>query len=432
MRSKLCCGSWAVGLAALLAGCQFPAPPNKDLPPDATRVCEPASHVCTDGVATLCSDDGTSSTTETCTFGCAVSGDRCADLDPSNGLAAQLDLAGNREALVLRNGAVINTETGMITDGDGTVLVLATTMIDADPVDVMALPVRSLTVGDVTVRGTRALAILVDEDVAIAGVFSVSADRGEQGPGSLSDRPGCVGGAYRECPDFASFSGAGGGGFGSDGGAGGPCDGASFAPMGRAEGNPQLVPLRGGCRGGGGGQNSAAGAGGGALQISARGAIRLGPGAFIAANGGGGWGPPTNPTCSPFLTLGGLPCENGSGGGAGGGILLEAATVELDTGAGLTANGGSGHYGVLATAASPGLLSTEPSPAFVPGCAGCPSGGRGAARGVDATHGASGYNGSGGGGGVGRIRINLAAGSVPALGSAVLSPAPSIGPVTTR
>jgi hypothetical protein len=152
MRLKLCCGSLAVGLAALLAGCQFPAPPNKDLPPDATRVCEPASHVCTDGVATHCSDDGTSSTTETCTFGCAVSGDRCADLDPSNGLAAQLDrgpetadplvLTGTARSSTRRRGHDHRTATGPTCSSS------STTITDAGPVDDPGdLPVRSLTVG---------------------------------------------------------------------------------------------------------------------------------------------------------------------------------------------------------------------------------------------------------------------------------------------
>jgi len=430
---KLCCGSLAVGLAALLAGCQFPAPPNKDLPPDATRVCEPASHVCTDGVATHCSDDGTSSTTETCTFGCAVSGDRCADLDPSNGLAAQLDEARTADPLVLTGDAVIDTTAGTITNGDGTNVLARSTTITGGPVEILAISVGSLQVQNVTVRGARALAILSHGDVTITGHFSASARNDVAGAGAMSGTAACAG-TVGSHDGANSASGGGGGGFGTAGARGGRGGSLDYGLGGAADGNPEIEPLRGGCPGAGSTAFAAGGSGGGAIQLSTRGAVRLADGAFLSANGGGASGGPSDPLLCSTVPDG--PCFAGSGGGSGGGLLIESAALVLEGRSGLVANGGSGHMGTSpASAASDGLLSEQPSPAFVP-CAGtpCPRGGSGGAREAlpEAGQGVSTGEAAGGGGAVGRIRINLPRAAQPQVEAPVLSPAPSIANASVR
>lgn len=430
---KLCCDSLAVGLAALLAGCQFPAPPNKDLPPDATRVCEPASHVCTDGVATHCSDDGTSSTTETCTFGCAVSGDRCADLDPSNGLAAQLDEARTADPLVLTGDAVIDTTAGTITNGDGTNVLVRSTTITGGPVEILAISVGSLQVQNVTVRGSRALAILSHGDVTITGHFSASADHIVAGPGAIGDAlAACVGKRGGFDAAARNYGGGGGGGHGTAGADGGRAfnlmAGAGGAPVGSAD----LQPLHGGCPGASSSPFESAGSGGGAVQVSTRGNVRLAAGAFLSANGGGGSGGVDD----PFNCLTGVACYAGAGGGSGGALLIEAAAVVLEANSGIVANGGSGHMGTLPpSAASNGLLSEQASPTFIP-CSGtpCPRGGSGGAR--DALPMAGGPvttgEGAGGGGAIGRTRINLPAAGQPQATSPILSPIPSISNVSIR
>lgn len=426
-------GTLAGGVALLVAGCQFPTPEDKSPPADATRVCEPASHVCTGGVATHCSDDGTSSTTETCTFGCATTSDRCADLDPSNGLAAQLDEARTADPLVLTGDAVIDTTAGTITNGDGTRILVRSTTISGGPVEILALSVGSLQVQNVSVRGSRALAVLSHGDVTIAGHLSVSARNNIPGPGAILSYPDpCVGtpGAF----DGSSASGSGGGGFGTAGGRGGRGGSLAFGEGGQASGSPDLQPLRGGCFGSGNSAYSSSGAGGGALQVSARGLVRMVGGARISANGGGASGGPSDVLICSVTP--GAPCLAGYGGGSGGGLLIESAGLILENDSGLVANGGSGHMATSPpTFASDGLLSDQPSPPFIP-CAGtpCPRGGSGGARSElpQAGGGVSSGEAAGGGGAVGRIRINLPAGVSVVADTAVLSPIPSIANVALR
>jgi hypothetical protein len=172
-----------------------------------------------------------------------------------------------------------------------------------------------------------------------------------------------------------SASGGGGGGFGTAGARGGRGGSLDYGLGGAADGNPEIEPLRGGCPGAGSTAFAAGGSGGGAIQLSTRGAVRLADGAFLSANGGGASGGPSDPLLCSTVPDG--PCFAGSGGGSGGGLLIESAALVLEGRSGLVANGGSGHMGTSpASAASDGLLSEQPSPAFVP-CAGtpCPRGG---------------------------------------------------------
>lgn len=399
-----------------------------DAPIDAAQVCTPNAVTCTGSTLSTCNATGTAATTSTCSFGCATA-TRCADLAPSNGLAARLDLAAGAQPLVLTGNAVIDTTNGTVTNGSGAGIAVTSAIIPGSPVEIFAISVRSLSAANVRVTGTRALAILSDGDVSITGVFAVSADGPTPGPGSISTGTAtCIGGNGVDGGN--DISGDGGGGFGSTGGTGGTANTTAGGRAGALAGDATLVPLRGGCRGGQ--LRNQGGGGGGALQISARGRITVGAGAFIAANGGGGSGGlPTG-----ILCLLGSPCWVGAGGGSGGGILLEAATISVSSTGGLVANGGSGHMGTTPpSTASNGLLSESASPPFVaPNCTSCGAGGGGGSLLRAAGNGGGVMSGeaAGGGGGVGRIRINLAAGSSFDPGPPIVSPAPVVAAASTR
>jgi hypothetical protein len=165
-----------------------------------------------------CGSDGTVEDTTSCALGCHAQEARCNDLDPSNGLAPHLDLAVDATDIVLTDGAVIDTTSGSVTNGNGSGLSVSSAFDDAGrPVGIFVIRAKSFRAGDVTVRGDRALAIVSDGDVIIEGVLSVSAALKENGPGALPGA-GCTGG--QGTGGDAQWSGGGGGGFGTAGGSG--------------------------------------------------------------------------------------------------------------------------------------------------------------------------------------------------------------------
>jgi hypothetical protein len=118
-----------------------------------------------------------------------------------------------------------------------------------------------------------------------------------------------------------------------------------------------------------------------------------------------------------------------SGGGSGGGVLLEAPIVEFMTGTGISANGGGGGGGCLPPSGDPGAFAeTTASGKDCGGVATAGSGGHGGAL-EDGTpdDGEAADIAGGGGGGVGRIRINTADGTLSVPSGVILSPAPSVG-----
>lgn len=398
--------------------------PTADVP----TTCTPNTTTCSGMVLTEC--DGSGNPTNTaCVFGCATSSDRCADLAPSNGLAGQLDQADNAGPVTLTGPVVIDTTAQTVTD-NGTAVVVQSAVVTGGPVDIFVIRASSFTSGAISVRGTRALAIVAAGDVTLTGVLSVSADFQVAGPGAIVTAQPCKGAIGNHVG--TGYSGGGGGGFGTAGGAGGVGGSAAGGAGGMVAGDPTLVPLRGGC---GGGlfpgtegtlpENSHPGAGGGAVQISARGTVRLTPGAFVAANGGGAKG--YTGSNNIFCIIDGL-CDAGSGGGSGGAILIEAGSLAIDPTGGLVANGGSGHIG-LRGRASNGLVSETAAPGTVAGSVG---GGDGAAGTLPARAGTGAREGGGGGGGAGRIRINLPPGSTFDPGPPIISPVPTVGAVSTR
>lgn len=202
-------------------------------------------------------------------------------------------------------------------------------------------------------------------------------------------------------------NGGGGGGFGSPGAAGGKAGGGAG---GAVNGEPLLIPLRGGCPGG---TNTR---GGGAIQLSAAGPLNIT--GTIAAPGRGG-------------SAGQAASKGGNGAGSGGGILLEGLTVLVGPAAAVTANGGSGGEGggliFDGENGNDGAKRTEDPAAGASGPNGGGAGGNGAAGTTGATGGSGSVFGAGGGGaGVGRVRINAPTGC-SLSGNAKLSPRPTSG-----
>ena len=155
--------------------------------------------------------------------------------------------------------------------------------------------------------------------------------------------------------------------------------------------------------------------------------------ARIVAAGGGGKGiDDANMPC-PY-TFGESPsCNAGSGAGAGGAILLEAAKLEMSAAAALVANGGAGTCGWHGAAPDGTVTENAARGRNCAGLTGVGDGGDGGAGAIAGFNGGdSTANGGGGGGGSGRIRINLPGGVVFDPGPPIVSPIPSLASVTTR
>lgn len=220
--------------------------------------------------------------------------------------------------------------------------------------------------GNVTVTGDRAVAILFQGSGTINGAIRVDGgngfdslvgglDHGGAGFGVASGAQGGRGGPFQSginpatgkpygagdgsgggvlASSSASTSGAGsgsGGGFGTEGGSGGA--GTTFRPGGLAYGGDQSDVLLAGSGGAGGGghccgglfgRGGGGGAGGGAIEIGAVNNLNLIDALITADGGDGGDG------------------TRGGGGGSGGGILLHAFNIHIDAGTLISANGGNG------------------------------------------------------------------------------------------
>ena len=395
------------------------------LPGDGGEDCTPSSTTCADGTLTVCDASGHVETSDACPLGCHPNGTRCNDLDPSNGLAGALDQASGLSAVTIPDGATIDTDTGIVTSGSGQVSV-ANTLISAptNGVDIRVFRAGSFTIGDVTVSGTAAVAFVSDGDIDIVGDLVLS----------TASAPGQVWACHATTVNIASDDqvGAGGGGFGTAGASGGNWGTSGGRPGSGAAGGAALVPLRGGCPGGSvvsdpGGilvQYAVGGLGGGAIQLVSRTRIVIGdasgtPRGSIEANGGG-------------AALGTIIPQGGAGGGSGGGILLEAPVVEIETGSGLSANGGTG-----TCSTSDGSDGTFGSASAIgPTCSGVVGGNGGSVMAAPTRGGNvaadSSLWGGGGGGAVGRIRFNTADGTFVSNGTTVVSPSASTGTVGTR
>jgi hypothetical protein len=243
--------------------------------------------------------------------------------------------------------------------------------------ELVVLPMKSLQIAPGStfrVLGSRPVALIVFGNVSVAGTIDVSANGTAGGAGNhwncLSSL-GTNGSGTRS--DGGQNGGGGGGAFGSNGGNGGWSSGVAGGNGGQPRGSNLLSPLLPGCNGGwGGGCGAGPGGAGGAVEIAASGRVDISGGVFARGAAGADG------------------CDSSgaaTGGGSGGGILIEANQVLLSGGSliaeggrgGTGANGGNGGLGGTADSGQPGTSVAS--------------------------------NGGGGGGGsTGRIRISAAQG----------------------
>jgi len=250
--------------------------------------------------------------------------------------------------------------------------------------------------GDVTIEGSIRI---TEYDQPAAGSFSSPTCAGEAGLRST------IGGGTQ-------ITGSGGGGHATAGADGGGISGVTSArAKGAASGSPSLVPLRGGCP-------SGWVSGGGAIQISTQGALHvLGT---INVHGG----------------IADFEQDTVAGGGAGGGILLEGASVELGPEAKLMAKGGGGSAKFAIAGSS---LDDTPSLGADCGQSTCGNGGNGATAtlpagagiGLTFMAGQEQWTG-GGGGGVGYVRINTPDATYTKANSSVEAAVVTTGNLRTR
>lgn len=300
--------------------------------------------------------------------------------------------------------------------------------VTAAPLDICVCRADSVRLGNVRITGSRPLALLAWDSIAVEGTVDLSADGEESGPGAFGD--------YDE--EAGADVGAAGGSHATGGGPGGGAGGNLGASPKPGAGSPTGEPLRGGMRGQSTCQVSGGG-GGGALQLASRGSVTV-SGVIDAGGGGapGGW-----------FTDG---CLGGSGGGAGGLVVIEGLEVTITgtiaanggggSGAGHDLSGGTGGAGADATPDTTAASGGQGADGFGCDLFGFTVGGDGGPGGVgDVAPGegqpgdeASGCDdppdlvgGGGGGGSVGRIRINAASGCDCEGGT--FSPEPSLGEV---
>lgn len=258
------------------------------------------------------------------------------------------------------------------------------------------------------ISGSRVLALVADESVAIEGTLDVSADATVNGPGSGLFSSGGV----------AFTTGGGGAGASSPGAPGGSSSGTG----GAANGGPIFAPspilvLRGGARARSAcdfpffcAAEQSGGAGGAFAAIACRGAVTAS--GLIDAGGGGGH-------------LGDLAANYGAGGGSGGFVALQALQVSVS--GRVYANGGGGGDGKstinFSLSGSDGYRSSDyPGGAFLSHDGGY--GGPGELRLHAARPGTrgTGERAGGGGGAMGSLQVFTPSGVTPALAPADASP----------
>lgn len=381
------------------------------------RLCEPGETACTNGQVATCDGTGAVVSSSPCPLGCFENEPRCREIDPSNGLAKYLDMVADPPDLNLLD-ATLTVSTGELTDGGVAFIDVPSFMVSANGA---APAVRVFVANTVNIQLLRiraneqetvgpAVALLARGDIAVTGLVEV-----RPGVGRVS----CGGGNGKyqtNCNHVAS--GGGGGGHATNGAKGGDVTNTAVAggTAGIASGSPELVPLRGGCGGGGvpDGSNvdwSGPGLGGGAIQLSSRSQIRVD--GIIDVRGGDAGMQRYEDQTDGLLA---------AGGGAGGGILLEAPSVSLDVNAQLVASGGTGAglcQGLNATCGAGGA-GAQPGTAA------------GAGETVTCTATLPATTAGGGGGGLGRVRINTRDGVYAKASSAVETAVTTAGTIPTR
>ena len=370
--------------------------------------CDPDAVTCSGSALQTCGADGLVASTESCTLGCSATEARCEHIVPAY-LPNVCD-APATTPLTVTQTTIFNTDAeasctgGVIAQANGP----AICVVHHSTISLNA---------KITVRGSRAIAFVADQDLVAAHDIDVAAQGRISGPG----------GGFKVSGEKANSVGGGGAGGNVTGGRGGSgglfnqpgsAGGAAFDPFftntfvggdkaatvpGATVGNP--APTGGG--------------GGGALMLVAcRGVLQF-DGEIVASGGGGTGGSDVNTTSTVTLV-------GGAGGGAGGYVVLQGAEVTVN--GRVFANGGGGGGGCIVDgcrgrAGDDGLSPTS-------------SGNGGAATGSAGAggNGASGSSGpgltpsntslpGGGGGSTGWVQIFTAAGVSP-----VVSPLATLSP----
>jgi hypothetical protein len=391
------------------------------------RLCNANETACTNGTLATCNENGAVISSDVCPLGCFEDQPRCRDVDPSNDLGRFLDMVPDAPDLDLSGGATIETSTGTVTTASGSMTVPSFRVpAPADGAAIRVIVAGRVRLGAVTIVPAQtfttdapALAILASDEITVEGrVTATDSDWPTAGGVALA---GCTGSHVAPVelsgPTQQLKGGDGGGGHATAGARGGGVDPqAPGGAGGSASGTAELVPLRGGCAASGG-----VIVGGGAIQLSSRKSIDVT--GVIDVNGG----------------MGGPEQTYVYGGGAGGGILLEAPLITLGPEAKLLANGGGG-----ASCSAGGIVSETLSPSTGGGSSDtyCGAGGNGAAAGVEATPGATApytnsasvmfLSGGGGGGGLGYVRINTRDGTYMKSNTSIEAAVVTTGILATR
>lgn len=390
------------------------------------NACVADTIACSADRATLdhCGADGLVAQSDACAAGCVagtpgVSADRCGYIEPA-WLGGVCDEPAPKPEEML--GGTLDTQqdaacTGGVLDRDGTTFCV--------------VRAARVTVGDLKVTGTRAIAFVADDELTVSGTLDVSADGPTPGPGA-----GFLGAGPPRLN--SSYKGGGGSGFAQAGGAGGGNDTGTEAgmPGGPITDRPMTSRFVGGATapaaqcgngiiaclsaidfpGGGGG--------GGALLIACRGKVSVT--GTIDAGGGGGTGGGDHYPAPSTIAQGGAP-----GGGSGGFVVFQGVRVEI-TGK-LYANGGGGGAGCAidncrGLAGSDGLRSTVGAPGGDPAGNTLGGGIGGSVSNMpgpgERTFSTTAAGAGGGGGSMGRFLVFTPSGASPVLTPAEASPPP--------
>lgn len=381
---------------------------------DAQRcnTCPPGSARCTSDSTALavCGSDGLPGGTDVCAISClGGSADHCAYLQPEY-MNDVCDAVATAPTYVVDTDTTIDTSDaancngGIVTQTAGReICVLRYATIDIK--------------ATLRATGTRPLALVADDSLAVEGMVDVSAKAGVTGAG---------GGAFAAGDRAGVDFGGGGAGFRTVGGKGGNATsnggGGAGGPI--VVPSPQTTGFIGGTTAQGPttqqqlqGYAGPGAAGGAATLIACRGSVSIT--GTIAANGGGGRGGKDTATV-------GTNFVGATGGGSGGFVVIQGLQVSM-TGK-LYANGGGGGGGCgtdncTGNDGQDGQLSTAPAQ---PG-AGDPTaggiGGLGGAINFLPTEGAASTISPGGGGGAtGRWIIYTPAGVSPIYMPIEISP----------
>lgn len=391
--------------------------------------CTPSTVACANGTLTMCDDTGTVSNVETCALGCEDQFDACKQFVPANDIQQFVDMVANPVDLTFDQGRFF-TEDNLFSPDTGADIPLNGILVPAPPGGTALLVVvgKHITLGTASVHrkvtepsGTEALGpalvFYATEGIEVTGRLQVLTGVGDI---TCNGQPG----EQKTVTSGKWISGGGGGGHAMTGGAGGDVQGTPIAHggvPGGPSGTQELVPLRGGCRGGGlfFGNPAPGGTGGGSIQLSSLTGVHIA--GTIVADGQNG-------------------IHGGDGGGGGGGILIDAPDVTVDMTAKLLVRGGPGSSG---GAGSFIPAEDDGQPILGEGCDDgtgvCGDGGDGASALVGPKDGHSvtattttNFAAGGGGGGLGRIRVNTKTGDFQPPINAVFAGAFTAGTIGTK